>query len=734
MLARLRKEFAPPRFDDEDANNAATILNALLLLLMASLPVAGIITAIIASDTALALVINVAITISLIPIYLLLRRGFVRLVGLLLVGALWSMLTGAIAVTGGPASPALGAYLVLILIASLLLGTVGALGTAGVTIAAIWAIYGVAAADRLPDAITDNTDLNIAVVYTLYVGLAAIFLYIATRTLARAYQSVRYTLDDLQQTSVSKNYVDNILLSMSNMLFTLNRRGFIETVNSATIMSLGYQERELIGKPLNELLADDPESLTVEKLIESRTIRNADQQLRAKDGRIVPVSFSSSVMYHQQSGYMLGIVCVAQDVTERKEAEFALHRRADQLAILHYINTQVGGTLDMRQVMNVALNSTVNLSGASAGFILLTGEEKTSQAIDTFGGYSDMNEFQVQGVVRRVLNSEAPEMVVDVRQDPDYVVDIPDTVSQIVLPLVSQDRFLGVIDLESADPDIFTPENFEVLKISAGRIAAALDNARLYLMSQTQVTELQELYEKVSGLESLKTEMIRVAAHDLRNPIGIIRGYLELLRLDALPRMTPQEGDYFESIVKMIDRMEGIIDDILSLERIEQMASQPFAESVDLRDLTQKAYESQQSEAERKRQSFTLTLPDDASASLAVPGDSAQLFEAISNLVVNAIKYTPEAGDITVNLSCIEDRAKFAVHDTGYGIPVDQQDRLFQPFYRAKSEATKDIDGTGLGLHLVKNIIERHGGHMIFHSVYGEGSEFGFEINLKKTN
>jgi signal transduction histidine kinase len=431
---------------------------------------------------------------------------------------------------------------------------------------------------------------------------------------------------------------------------------------------------------------------------------------------------------------MLGIVCVAQDVTERKEAEFALHRRADQLAILHYINTQVGGTLDMRQVMNVALNSTVNLSGASAGFILLTGEEKTSQAIDTFGGYSDMNEFQVQGVVRRVLNSEEPEMVVDVRQDPDYVVDIPDTVSQIVLPLVSQDRFLGVINLESADPDVFTPENFEVLKISAGRIAAALDNARLYLMSQTQVTELQELYEKVSGLESLKSEMIRVAAHDLRNPIGIIRGYLELLRLDALPRMTPQEGDYFESIVKMIDRMEGIIDDILSLERIEQMASQPFAESVDLRDLTQKAYESQQSEAERKRQSFTLTLPDDASASLAVPGDSAQLFEAISNLVVNAIKYTPEAGDITVNLSCIEDKAKFAVHDTGYGIPVDQQDRLFQPFYRAKSEATKDIDGTGLGLHLVKNIIERHGGQMIFHSVYGEGSEFGFEINLKKTN
>jgi two-component system phosphate regulon sensor histidine kinase PhoR len=100
----------------------------------------------------------------------------------------------------------------------------------------------------------------------------------------------------------------------------------------------------------------------------------------------------------------------------------------------------------------------------------------------------------------------------------------------------------------------------------------------------------------------------------------------------------------------------------------------------------------------------------------------------VDNLIGNAIKYTPENGAVTVRLSSEAGGIIFEVEDTGFGIPADRQARLFQPFYRVKTAETRRVEGTGLGLHLVKNIVERHHGRIRFHSEYGKGSVFGFEL------
>jgi signal transduction histidine kinase len=102
------------------------------------------------------------------------------------------------------------------------------------------------------------------------------------------------------------------------------------------------------------------------------------------------------------------------------------------------------------------------------------------------------------------------------------------------------------------------------------------------------------------------------------------------------------------------------------------------------------------------------------------------------NLINNAIKYTPPAGRVDVHLRLDANNAIFEVKDNGYGVPEEQQARLFEPFYRVRTNETKKIEGTGLGLHLVKNIVDRHNGRMIFSSVYGEGSTFGFTLPAAK--
>jgi signal transduction histidine kinase len=294
----------------------------------------------------------------------------------------------------------------------------------------------------------------------------------------------------------------------------------------------------------------------------------------------------------------------------------------------------------------------------------------------------------------------------------------------MTIPLLSQDRLMGVLFLESRRPERFTKEAFQLIQMIATRIAVAVDNAQLFTTTLQQLAELQDLYTQISRLEQLKTDMIRIAAHDLGNPLTSISGYIELLLESGLDE---RYRDYAQMIRDSATRMKKIIRDILSLQRIEELAQGNINETIDLNDLSRQVFDGQRFPAAHKGQILRLEVPD---YQMLIQGDSAQLREAMTNLVSNAIKYTPSGGEITIYLWEENDSFIFDVVDNGYGIPEDQQDRLFQPFYRAKSQETQQIEGTGLGLHLVQNIIERHKGRMRFQSVYGQGSTFGFEFRI----
>jgi two-component system, OmpR family, sensor histidine kinase VicK len=134
--------------------------------------------------------------------------------------------------------------------------------------------------------------------------------------------------------------------------------------------------------------------------------------------------------------------------------------------------------------------------------------------------------------------------------------------------------------------------------------------------------------------------------------------------------------------------------------------------------------ESEEGAARKKHQ----LICDFTTAQLLVQADPAQMHEAMVNLVDNAMKYTPDGGEIQIRLCRVGDSARFEVEDNGFGIPDEMQKELFQPFYRARSRETLTIEGTGLGLHLVRNIIERFGGTMRVESEYGKGSTFGFDV------
>lgn len=252
--------------------------------------------------------------------------------------------------------------------------------------------------------------------------------------------------------------------------------------------------------------------------------------------------------------------------------------------------------------------------------------------------------------------------------------------------------------------------------------AALLPSVRQWVIVFNDVTTLIEL-------NKLKTRMIRMASHDLKNPLARILGYATLLQ--EIRRSTPfpeDSGPFLDHITEGAQQMNEIISNILSLEQIRSQGV--MQRNFDLRQVTMEVIGQQRADIAAKKQSLVTEI---APEPLVMTGTDIHLSQAVGNLLSNAIKYTPSGGTITVHLQRQGNhRARLEVIDTGLGIPESAQKDLFTEFYRVRTRATAAISGTGLGLSLVKSVIEAHQGRVGFQSKEGAGSTFWIEVPLEQ--
>ncbi len=232
----------------------------------------------------------------------------------------------------------------------------------------------------------------------------------------------------------------------------------------------------------------------------------------------------------------------------------------------------------------------------------------------------------------------------------------------------------------------------------------------------------------LTDLDRFKNDMLKMASHDLRSPLSLISGYCDMVELDlgdALPESNLRK--YLDVIRRTTHRMDDILTDLL---RVEQVQSSPLElhQKVELLPMLRMVVEHEQTAAEQKKQELKTEFADLPEGIMA---DPAMLREAMENLVSNAIKYTPDGGKVTVRAYSKEKRFYFVVEDTGYGIGPEHMSKLFKSFYRAKQAGTEHITGTGLGLSLVKAVIERHHGEVTVESVVSKGSTFTFWLPLE---
>jgi two-component system sensor histidine kinase VicK len=283
------------------------------------------------------------------------------------------------------------------------------------------------------------------------------------------------------------------------------------------------------------------------------------------------------------------------------------------------------------------------------------------------------------------------------------------------LPLVRALRgeVLSSIDLTVTDPrtdcDVHLRVNAAPLQDERGAIVGAVSAA-------SNVTEMVEL-------QRLKDEFLRVAAHELKTPVAIVKGYSETL-LRMTKDLPPAQRRMFEALVRGADRIDRIASDLLLLQQLRAGRLElVFEDQIDLAELAEAAARHLEPDAEARRISIAARRP------AIVRGDRQLLRQVLSNLMANALRYSPDGGpvEVVVDTDGALD-AVLSVEDHGVGIAREKQPRIFEPFYRAHTDTQYDFGGMGAGLYLAKAIVKRHGGTITFTSEEGQGSTFTFRL------
>jgi PAS domain S-box-containing protein len=232
------------------------------------------------------------------------------------------------------------------------------------------------------------------------------------------------------------------------------------------------------------------------------------------------------------------------------------------------------------------------------------------------------------------------------------------------------------------------------------------------------VTQLKEI-------DTLKSDFVSTVSHDLRSPLTLMRGYATMLEMAG--DLNEQQKNYAHMIVQGVDNMAKLVNNLLDLGRIEFGVGLQV-DSIPVLDILERVTSSLQMQAKQKGISLGVEIPKDLPH--AIEADPALLQQALYNLVENALKYTPENGEVTIHLQTGPSELTFAVQDSGIGIPEKDLPRLFEKFYRGTNREALAQRGTGLGLAIVKSIAERHGGNVQVESELGKGSTFYLQIPL----
>lgn len=433
-----------------------------------------------------------------------------------------------------------------------------------------------------------------------------------------------------------------------------------------------------------------------------------------------PVSFTSDeVAAGQTLGHMTALSL--HNIQLLGETRLNLAREQQ----LNEITRTLASTMDLPTILGHVLRMTADLTGADAGLLGLVIDHQ----IMTFYPHNIPANIVLRpaprgrGIAWEVVQSGE---TLRIKHYPDYYLAQPKWIEAGVIaltavPVTAADTCLGTLVLFNLGGNRrqFTDRQVALAEAIGRQAAIAIQHARMYAEAHQRTTALRNALTRQAELDDLKNRFIQTVSHELRTPLGIIHGHAELMALGALGELSPRLQESVDIISRRVRMLIDLMDDLTAMLAAETQELR--REEIRLDQLLYSMLDEYRLQANKAgitlRAEIAETIPP-------IGGDMTHLRRVVDNLVSNAFKFTPVDGVVTLRLWAEAHQVLMEVADTGVGIPEEQLGRIFERFYQVDGRSKRQHGGTGLGLALVKEIVQAHRGEVSVNSEVGVGTTF----------
>jgi len=264
------------------------------------------------------------------------------------------------------------------------------------------------------------------------------------------------------------------------------------------------------------------------------------------------------------------------------------------------------------------------------------------------------------------------------------------------------------------------------------RLRKVMEERQRFISLKDYAAELERANQELRKIDEMKSEFVSVASHELRTPLSAIKNAVQLMLQGRTGKINENQAKFLSLAERNINRLTSILNSLLDLSRIESGKISIKFEELDLRSSIEFILSSLKSQADGKSIQLKMETPGELPS---VYGDREKIEQILTNLVGNAIKFTPEGGEISVSAKPFKEEehmVAISVRDSGIGIPGDQLDRIFEKFHQVEDSLRRSVTGTGLGLAITKGLVEAHHGRIWVESEIGKGSTFTFTLPMSK--
>jgi PAS domain S-box-containing protein len=534
-------------------------------------------------------------------------------------------------------------------------------------------------------------------------------------------------ITERRRAEAARTMLASVIESSHDAIVSKDLRGVITSWNRAAERMFGFTSSEVVGHSIRIIIPDDrqeEEDDVLRRIRLGEVVEVFDTIRRRKDGSLIPISLRVSPV-RNDSGVLIGASKVARDISERKRA-------AARSAFLMEAGRLLAASLDyeatLAAVMNLAVPAVadcaavdvVNEDGGSQRVAIAhVDPTKIDLARRIEARCADPASAQRPDALARsgapVLIPVVPDdMFVSVASGDGERIDLAHALglrSYICVPLVAHGRTVGALTLVTAESRRqYADEDLQVALDVGYRVALAIDNAQAYKDAQ--------------AANRLKDEFLATLSHELRTPLNAILGYARLLRMNM---MAPErQATALETVERNGAALAKIVEDVLDVSRIISGKVRLEIQTVDVTAVVRNAIETVAPAADAKQIRVDSFINPDVGP---IAGDPDRLQQIMWNLMSNAVKFTPTDGTVQVRVERAASHVEIAVSDTGIGIKPEFMPHVFERFRQGDGATTRERGGLGLGLAIVRHLVELHGGTVGAVSD-GEGRGTTFVVRL----